>query len=71
MRQRKVLHPIPHQLNQVNRQRLRCNQKPQYIKSLVNNALCNHNWHDGLLTIDIPRLALFDAVLVVHELPKS
>jgi hypothetical protein len=41
---------------------VRCAQKPQYVKSLVNNTLCNHNWHDGALTIDIPRLALFDAL---------
>jgi len=45
---------------------VRCHQKPQHVKSLVNNTLYNHNWHDGVLTIDIPRLALFDAMQIVR-----
>lgn len=44
---------------------VRYTRRPQFVKSLVNNTLCNYSWHDeGHLTIDIPRLNLFDAIQI-------
>ncbi|MCB0185671.1 MAG: beta-galactosidase trimerization domain-containing protein [Caldilineaceae bacterium] len=44
---------------------VRCARRPQVVKSLVNDTLYNYNWHDeGLITIDIPRLGLFDAIQI-------
>jgi hypothetical protein len=43
---------------------VRYSQRPQSVRSLVRETQCNFNWHNGELTIDIPRLGVFEALRI-------
>lgn len=43
---------------------LACAKQPATVRSLVGGQPCDHTWQEGLLTLRLPRLELFDALRI-------
>ena len=39
-------------------------RRPKSVKALVSGHKCDHTWRDGVLTIELPRLELFEALQI-------